>query len=81
MTIGANSLGLVVFVPLLSQWFVRRRGMAISIVQSANSFGRAASAPLAQLPHRQKEEAAMQSEWLRRYTPYQAVTGTHPMAR
>jgi MFS transporter, OFA family, oxalate/formate antiporter len=49
MTIGANCLGLVVFVPLLSQWFVRRRGMAISIVQSANGFGRAASAPLAQL--------------------------------
>ncbi len=49
MTIGANCLGLVVFVPLLSQSFVRRRGMAISIVQSANGFGRAASAPLAQL--------------------------------
>ncbi len=49
MTIGANCLGLVVFVPLLSQWFVRRRGMAISIVQSANGFGRAVSAPLAQL--------------------------------
>jgi len=49
MTIGANCLGLVVFVPLLSRWFVRRRGMAISIVQSANGFGRAASAPLAQL--------------------------------
>src|SRR5438445_11473541 len=48
MTIGANCLGLVVFVPLLSQWFVRRRGMAISIAQSANGFGRAASAPLAQ---------------------------------
>jgi MFS family permease len=49
MTIGANCLGLVVFVPLLSRHFVRRRGMAISIVQSANSFGRAASAPLVQL--------------------------------
>src|SRR5213594_4327989 len=49
MTVGANCLGLVVFVPMLSQWFVRRRGMAISIVQSANGFGRAASAPLAQL--------------------------------
>jgi len=49
MTIGANCLGLVVFVPLLSQWFVSRRGMAISIVQSANGFGRAVSTPLAQL--------------------------------
>src|SRR5271167_1676318 len=49
MTFGANCLGLVVFVPLLSRIFVRRRGMAISIVQSANGFGRAASAPLVQL--------------------------------
>ncbi len=49
MTIGANCLGLVVFVPLLSRHFVRRRGMAIAIVQSANGFGRAASAPLVQL--------------------------------
>jgi len=49
MTFGANCLGLVVFVPLLSRHFVRRRGMAISIVQSANGFGRAASAPLVQL--------------------------------
>ena len=49
MTIGANCLGLVVFVPLLSRHFIRRRGMAISIVQSANGFGRAASAPLVQL--------------------------------
>ena len=49
MTIGANCLGLVVFVPLLSRHFVRRRGMAISIVQSANGFGRAISAPLVQL--------------------------------
>src|SRR5215469_12030145 len=49
MTIGANCLGLVVFVPLLSRHFVRRRGMAISLVQSANGFGRAASAPLVQL--------------------------------
>jgi len=48
MTFGANCLGLVVFVPLLSRHFVRRRGMAISIVQSANGFGRAASAPLVQ---------------------------------
>ncbi len=49
MTIGANCLGLVVFVPLLSRLFVRRRGMALSIVQSANGLARAASAPLAQL--------------------------------
>jgi len=49
MTVGANCLGLVVFVPLLSRHFVRHRGMAISIVQSANGFGRAASAPLVQL--------------------------------
>ena len=48
MTVGANFLGLVVFVPLLSRWFVQRRGMAISIVQSANGFARAISAPLAQ---------------------------------
>jgi MFS family permease len=41
-------LGLVVFVPLLSRQFVRRRGMAISIVQSANGFGRATSAPVVQ---------------------------------
>src|SRR5204863_6223792 len=31
MTIGANCLGLVVFVPILSRHFVRRRGFAISI--------------------------------------------------
>jgi MFS transporter, OFA family, oxalate/formate antiporter len=48
MTIGANCLGLVVFVPLLSRQFVRHRGMAISIVQSANGFARAVSAPLVQ---------------------------------
>ena len=48
MTIGANCLGLVVFVPLLSRYFVRRRGMAVSILQSANGFGRAASAPSVQ---------------------------------
>jgi MFS transporter, OFA family, oxalate/formate antiporter len=48
MTIGANCLGLVVFVPLLSRHFVRRRGMAIAILQSANGFGRAVSAPLVQ---------------------------------
>ncbi|HTV44570.1 MAG TPA: MFS transporter [Stellaceae bacterium] len=49
MTVGANCLGLVVFVPVLSRRFVRRRGMAISVVQSANGFARAWSAPLAQL--------------------------------
>jgi len=49
MTMGANCLGLVVFVPLLSRWYVQRRGMAISVVQSANGFSRAVSAPVAQL--------------------------------
>jgi MFS transporter, OFA family, oxalate/formate antiporter len=48
MTFGSNCLGLVVFVPLLSRMFVRQRGMAISIVQSANGFGRAVSAPTVQ---------------------------------
>jgi len=48
MTFGANCLGLVVFVPILSRHFVRHRGMAISIVQSANGFARALSAPLVQ---------------------------------
>jgi MFS family permease len=49
MTFGANCLGLVVFVPILSRYFVRHRGMAISIVQSANGFARALSAPLVQV--------------------------------
>ena len=49
MTVGANCLGLVVFVPMLSRRFVSNRGMAISIVQSANGFARAVSAPLAQI--------------------------------
>jgi MFS family permease len=49
MTLGSNCLGLVVSVPILSRWFVRRRGLAISMVQSANGFGRAASAPMVQL--------------------------------
>jgi MFS family permease len=49
MTIGANCLGLVVFVPMLSRYFVRRRGMAISIVQSANGIARGVSAPLVEL--------------------------------
>ena len=48
MTFGSNCLGLVVFVPLLSRVFVRQRGMAISIVQSANGFARAVSAPTVQ---------------------------------
>jgi MFS family permease len=49
MTLGAHGLGLVVFVPLLSRWFVRHRGLALSLLQSANGLGRALSAPLAQL--------------------------------
>lgn len=49
MTLGANCLGLLVSAPLVSRWFVRKRGMAIAIVQSANGFGRATSTPLAQL--------------------------------
>lgn len=48
MTLGSNCLGLVVSVPLLSRWFVQQRGLAISIVQSANGLGRAASAPAVQ---------------------------------
>ena len=49
MTVGANCLGLVVFVPMLSRRFVDNRGMAIAIVQSANGFARAVSAPVAQI--------------------------------
>jgi MFS family permease len=49
MTLGANCLGMVVFVPVLSRLFVRQRGMAISILQSANGLGRAFSAPASQL--------------------------------
>jgi MFS family permease len=49
MTVGANCLGMVVFVPVLSRLFVRQRGMAVSILQSANGFGRAVSAPLSQI--------------------------------
>src|SRR5215469_1111206 len=48
MTVGANCLGLVVFVPVLSRRFVTNRGMAVAIVQSANGFARAFSAPLSQ---------------------------------
>lgn len=47
MTLGSNCLGLVVFVPLLSRHFIRNRGMAVSVVQSANGFARAFSAPVA----------------------------------
>lgn len=49
MTLGANCLGMVVFVPVLSRLFVRQRGMAVSILQSANGFGRAVSTPVSQL--------------------------------
>ena len=49
MTLGANCLGLVVFVPILSRRFVRNRGMAVAIVQSANGFARAFSAPVSQV--------------------------------
>jgi MFS family permease len=49
MTLGANCLGMVTFVPVLSRLFVRQRGMAVSILQSANGFGRAFSAPASQL--------------------------------
>ena len=49
MTVGANCLGLVVFVPILSRHFVQRRGTAIAIVQSANGIARGISAPLVQL--------------------------------
>ena len=49
MTIGANCIGMVVFVPLVSRLFTAGRGMAISVLQSANGFGRAVSAPAAQV--------------------------------
>lgn len=49
MTVGANCVGMVVFVPLVSRLFAARRGMAISVLQSANGLGRAVSAPAAQL--------------------------------
>src|SRR5258708_9944152 len=49
MTGGANCLGLLVFVPLLSRLFEHRRGMAISILQSGNGGARAVSAPAAQI--------------------------------
>lgn len=49
MTVGANCLGLLVFVPLVAGLFPGRRGMSISVLQSANAFGRAVSAPVAQM--------------------------------
>jgi MFS family permease len=49
MTMGSNSLGMVVFVPMISRHFVRSRGLAVSILQSANGFGRAFSAPVSQI--------------------------------
>lgn len=49
ITFGANCIGLLVFVPLVSAQFPTRRGMAISVLQSANAAGRALSAPLSQL--------------------------------
>ena len=49
MTLGANCIGMVVFVPLISRLFVARRGTAIAVLQSANGLGRAVSAPVAQL--------------------------------
>jgi MFS family permease len=49
MTFGANCVGLLVFVPLASRLFPTRRGMAISVLQSANGFGRAFSAPASQM--------------------------------
>jgi MFS family permease len=49
MTMGANCLGPLVSAPLVSRWFVRKRGMAIAIVQSANGYGRAVATPLVQV--------------------------------
>ncbi len=49
ITLGANCIGLLVFVPLLSGLFSRRRGTAIAVLQSGNAFGRALSAPISQL--------------------------------
>ena len=46
MTLGANCLGLVVFVPMPSRHFVQNRRIAVAIVQFANGFARGFSAPL-----------------------------------
>ncbi|MBK1658744.1 MFS transporter [Paracraurococcus ruber] len=48
MTVGANFVGMVVFVPVIARLFTARRGMAVSVLQSANGAGRAVSAPAAQ---------------------------------
>src|SRR4051812_23729822 len=48
MTFGAGCVGLLVFVPLVSRLFTAYRGTAIALLQSANGFGRAASAPASQ---------------------------------
>ena len=48
MTIGANCLGLVVLTPLVSRYFVAKRGLVLAIVQSANGFGRAGAVPVVQ---------------------------------
>jgi len=48
MTMGANCLGLVVLTPLISRRFVHKRGLVLSIVQSANGFGRAGAVPVVQ---------------------------------
>ena len=45
MTSGPTASACVVFVPLVSRLLRDRRGMAISVLQSANGFGRAVSAP------------------------------------
>lgn len=49
MTVGANCLGLVVLTPLVARRFVEKRGLVLSVVQAANGFGRAGSAPVVQL--------------------------------
>ena len=48
MTIGANFLGLVVLTPLVTRYFVAKRGLVLAIVQSANGFGRAGAVPVVQ---------------------------------
>jgi len=48
MTVGANCLGLVVLTPLVTRYFVAKRGLVLAIVQSANGFGRAGAVPVVQ---------------------------------
>jgi len=48
MTLGANCLGLVVLTPLVTRYFVAKRGLVLAIVQSANGFGRAGAVPVVQ---------------------------------